>query len=266
MLWPTLTAAVILLLIFYAIDKWFYSKPGEAFPPASDPTPDAPIRITGKLNFVLLAAVLGCVLLSGLWNPGLEFRIYGTTLELQNVLRDIALLLIAWISWRYTRPSVRHANHFDWAPIVEIAKLFAGIFLTIIPAVAMLRAGHEGVMAPVLAIMSDLNGRPNDVLYFWMAGALSSFLDNAPTYLIFFNLAGGDAADLMGPLATTLTAISAGAVFMGANTYIGNAPNFMVKSIAQSRGVAMPTFLGYMAWSMLVLLPIFALLTLVFFR
>jgi len=101
--------------------------------------------------------------------------------------------------------------------------------------------------------------------YFWLTGALSSFLDNAPTYLVFFNLAGGDAGVLMGPLATTLVAISAGAVFMGANTYIGNAPNFMVKSIAESRGVRMPSFLGYLGWSMVVLVPIYGLLTLLFF-
>jgi len=103
-------------------------------------------------------------------------------------------------------------------------------------------------------------------MYFWATGVLSSFLDNAPTYLVFFNLAGGDAEVLMGPLATTLTAISAGAVFMGANTYIGNAPNFMVKSVAQARGVTMPGFFGYMVWSTLILLPVFALLTALFFH
>jgi Na+/H+ antiporter NhaD/arsenite permease-like protein len=109
MLWPTLTAALVLLAVFYALDRWYYRKPGEAFPPASDPTPAAPIRITGKINFIFLAAILASVLLSGLWKPGLEFRVYGTSLELQNVLRDVALLLIAWASWRYTRASVRRA-------------------------------------------------------------------------------------------------------------------------------------------------------------
>jgi len=120
-------------------------------------------------------------------------------------------------------------------------------------------------MAPLLVAVSDATGAPNDALYFWATGALSSFLDNAPTYLVFFNVAGGDPAVLMQQLATTLTAISAGAVFMGANTYIGNAPNFMVKSIAESRGVKMPSFLGYMGWSALILLPLFAVLTLLFF-
>ena len=120
-------------------------------------------------------------------------------------------------------------------------------------------------LADDVALVTGADGTPHDALYFWMTGALSSFLDNAPTYLVFFNLAGGDPAALMGPLASTLTAISCGAVFMGAMTYIGNAPNFMVRSIAESRGVKMPGFFGYLAWSMLILVPVFALLTLVFF-
>jgi Na+/H+ antiporter NhaD/arsenite permease-like protein len=266
MFWPMLTAAGILLALFYAIDAFLYKRTDEELPKRKDPTPDAPIRIDGKVNFVLLGAILGCVLGSGLWRPGLELTLYGTRLELQNVLRDMALLAIAWASWRLTPASVRKAHHFEWGPIIEVAKLFAGIFLTIIPAIAILRAGHEGAMAPLLALVTDDSGRPHDALYFWFAGALSSFLDNAPTYLVFFNLAGGDPVTLTGSLATTLTAISAGAVFMGANTYIGNAPNFMVKSIAQSRGVRMPGFFGYMAWSSLILLPLFALLTLLFFH
>jgi Na+/H+ antiporter NhaD/arsenite permease-like protein len=150
--------------------------------------------------------------------------------------------------------------------MLEVAKLFAAIFITIIPVIAMLRAGAQGAFAPLVAMVTDAGGSPNNAIYFWLTGILSSFLDNAPTYLVFFNVAGGDAAALMGPLAATLTAISAGAVFMGANTYIGNAPNFMVKSIAESRGVAMPSFLGYMLWSGAILLPLFGLLTVIFFK
>jgi Na+/H+ antiporter NhaD/arsenite permease-like protein len=121
-------------------------------------------------------------------------------------------------------------------------------------------------MAPLVALVTGPGGEPDNTMYFWMTGALSSFLDNAPTYLVFFNLAGGDAQALMGPLSATLTAISVGAAFMGANTYIGNAPNFMVMAVAQSRGVAMPSFFGYMAWSAVLLLPLFGLLTVLFFR
>ena len=109
------------------------------------------------------------------------------------------------------------------------------------------------------------DGQPVNIMYFWLTGALSSFLDNAPTYLVFFNTAGGDAGRLMADMAGTLTAISAGAVFMGANSYIGNAPNFMVRSIAEEQGVAMPSFFGYMAWSCGILLPLFALLSLIAF-
>jgi hypothetical protein len=128
------------------------------------------------------------------------------------------------------------------------------------------RAGSAGALAPVVAFSTGPDGLPDNRAYFWMTGLLSSFLDNAPTYLVFFNMAGGDPQALMGPLWDTLLAISAGSVFMGAMTYIGNAPNFMVRSIASERGIRMPSFLGYMGWSGAVLLPTFALVTVVFFR
>src|SRR3954453_21815572 len=130
----------------------------------------------------------------------------------------------------------------------------------------MLNAGRSGAFAWLLRAVTEPSGAPNEVAYFWLTGALSAFLDNAPTYLVFFELAGGDPARLMGPLAPTLEAISLGAVFMGANTYIGNAPNFMVYAIAREAGVNMPTFFGYMAWSFGILAPCFVLLTLVFLR
>jgi Na+/H+ antiporter NhaD/arsenite permease-like protein len=264
MLWPTLTASALLLTLFFAVDRWLW-RHGDERPPTMDPTPERPVEIEGKINFVLLAGVLALVLMSGMWKPDLEVVVYGTAVELQNVVRDAGLLAIAWASWRLTSRRVRQANHFSFGPIIEVAKLFAGIFITITPAIAMLRAGSNGVMAPLIHLVTGPDGRPDDVIYFWMTGALSSFLDNAPTYLVFFNLAGGDAATLMGPLGTTLVAISAGAVFMGANTYIGNAPNFMVKSIAESRGVRMPSFFGYLGWSLLVLVPVYTVLTLLFF-
>jgi Na+/H+ antiporter NhaD/arsenite permease-like protein len=264
MLLPTLTASLLLLALFFVLDRWFWRlEDGDAALP--DPTPDAPTSIDGKVNFLLLGGIVALVLMSGIWKPDLEIVVYGTPIELQNLARDGGLLAIAWASWRLTPRRTRAANHFSFAPIVEVAKLFAGIFITITPAIAMLRAGSDGVFAPLIAAVSGPDGRPNDVVYFWLTGALSSFLVNAPTYLVFFNLAGGDAAALTGPLATTLVAISAGAVFMGANTYIGNAPNFMVKSIAESRGVRMPSFFAYLGWSLLILGPIYGLLTLVFF-
>jgi len=257
--------AAMLLTLFYFIDRWYFARGDEARPARLDPTPDAPISVHGKLNFVALAGILIAVLASGIWRPELEINIFGAVLELQDVVRDLTLLAITWASWRFTPRRIRRAHDFEWGPIVEVAKLFAAIFLTIIPAIAILRAGQEGVMAPLVALVSDPTGVPNNALYFWLTGALSSVLDNAPTYLVFFNLAGGDPVTLMGPLSTTLTAISAGAVFMGAMTYIGNAPNFMVKSIAEKRGVKMPSFVGYLAWSTLILLPTFGVVTALFF-
>jgi Na+/H+ antiporter NhaD/arsenite permease-like protein len=147
----------------------------------------------------------------------------------------------------------------------EVAKLFAGIFLTIIPVLAMLKAGMQGPFAPVVAAVTRADGTPDPAMYFWAAGLLSSFLDNAPTYLVFFNIAGGDPQSLMTSLAPTLAAISAGAVFMGANSYIGNAPNLMVKAIAEDRGIQMPSFFGYMLWSIGILIPLFVLMTLIWF-
>jgi Na+/H+ antiporter NhaD/arsenite permease-like protein len=133
-----------------------------------------------------------------------------------------------------------------------------------VPVLAMLRAGVQGPFAPLVGLVSNPDGSANNAAYFWLSGGLSSFLDNAPTYLVFFELAGGDPARLMGPLAPTLEAISLGAVFMGANTYIGNAPNFMVYAIAREGGVRMPSFFGYLAWSAAILTPCFALVTALF--
>ena len=146
-----------------------------------------------------------------------------------------------------------------------MAKLFAGIFITIIPVIAMLRAGESGAFGAIVRAVSDTGSQPINIMYFWITGVLSSFLDNAPTYLVFFNTASGDAHTLMTVLPSTLAAISAGAVFMGANSYIGNAPNMMVKAIAEERGIRMPSFFGYMGWSMVILMPLFLIMSLLFF-
>ena len=129
----------------------------------------------------------------------------------------------------------------------------------------MLKAGTSGAFAPLIALVSTADGQPIPAVYFWLTGGLSSVLDNAPTYLVFFNLAGGDPQVLMGRDAATLLAISAGAVFMGAMTYIGNAPNFMVLAICKERGIPMPSFFGFVGWSAVFLVPVFVLLTVLFF-
>lgn len=258
---------VVLLALFYVIDRHYYLNREEELPHAQDPTPDSPaIRIEGKINFVLLLAVIGLVLMSGLWKPGIAFDVMGTEVPLPALLRDVLLIGVTLVSLFATPHAARSGNEFNWEPMLEVGKLFAGIFLTIIPVIAMLKAGTDGAFAGVIRAVSDGNGQPIDSMYFWATGILSSFLDNAPTYLVFFNTAGGDAATLMTRDASTLAAISAGAVFMGANTYIGNAPNLMVKAIAESRGVRMPSFFGYMAWSCAVLVPLFLVMTFLFFH
>jgi Na+/H+ antiporter NhaD/arsenite permease-like protein len=221
------------------------------------------LRVSGGINLLLIAGIIAAILASATWKPGISFDVYGTTVELQNIARDAALLLIAVLSLALTPNEHREANGFTWEPIMEVAILFAGIFVCIIPMLAVLDAGKDGALSWLLAAVTAGDGSPHDVAYFWLTGALSAFLDNAPTYLVFFELAGGDARELMGPLASTLKAISMGAVYMGAMTYVGNAPNFMVYAIAVERGVKMPSFFGYMVWSALVLLPVFGLLTFV---
>lgn len=263
LLGPMLFLCGALLLIFYLLDRHFYLNREERKP--VDPTPDSALRLEGRFNFVLLGAVVGLVLMSGLWKPGVATELLGTPLEWQNLLRDGALLLVILLSLRLTPKSARAGNEFSWGPMLEVGKLFAAIFLTIAPVIAMLRAGEEGAFAAAVRAVTGPDGKPVDVMYFWMTGLLSSFLDNAPTYLVFFNTASGDARELMGPLASTLAAISAGAVFMGANSYIGNAPNMMVKAIAEERGIRMPSFFGYLAWSGAILIPLFIVMSFLFF-
>lgn len=261
----TLCISLALLLLFFIVDTWLYNKEGKPLPPHEPGAKEEKIGLEGVINFVFLAGVVAVVLASGMINLGTWMEIYGVPVEGQNLMRDICLLILAGLSWKYTSRECRTKNGFTWAPIEEVAKLFFGIFLSMIPAIAILRAGTEGALAPLIRMVSTPDGQPVNAMYFWLTGALSSFLDNAPTYLVFFNTAGGDAQHLMTDMASTLIAISAGAVFMGANTYIGNAPNFMVRSIAESTGVKMPSFFGYMGWSCGILLPTFAVLTWIVF-
>ncbi|KQU84401.1 sodium:proton antiporter [Variovorax sp. Root318D1] len=260
----TLFLVGLLLALFYVIDRHHYRKEGVL---PIDPTPDTRrVGFDGAANFWLLGGVVFLVLLSGIWKTPVGFDVFGTHVGLPGLVRDVGLIAITLLSFKTTSAKVHADNQFEWGPMAEVAKLFAGIFLTIIPVIAMLKAGANGPFAAVIAAVTKPDGQPDPAMYFWASGILSSFLDNAPTYLVFFNTAGGDAATLMTTYATTLAAISAGSVFMGANSYIGNAPNLMVKAIAESRGVRMPSFFGYMGWSVAVLIPLFVLSTFIFFR
>ncbi len=258
----TALTAGIVLAAFVAIDVWYYRKDRRIELVDEPPVPFA-IGVRGGINIGLIALVIGAILGSAIWKPGVAFDVYGTRLALENLARDGALIVIALASLALTRDEHREANGFSWEPIREVAYLFAGIFICIIPVLAALAAGENGSLAWLLDAVTHRGGGPNDAAYFWLTGVLSALLDNAPTYLVFFELAGGDAGRLMGELGSTLAAISMGAVFMGALSYIGNAPNFMIYAIATERGVKMPSFFGYLLWSCAVLLPVFALLTFV---
>jgi Na+/H+ antiporter NhaD/arsenite permease-like protein len=260
----TMFILAVLLALFYAIDRHYYRKEGVL---PVDPTPDTKrIGFDGAVNFWLLGGVVVFVLISGFWKSPVSFDVFGTQVGLPGLVRDFGLIAITLLSLKITAAKVHADNQFEWGPMLEVAKLFAGIFLTIIPVIAMLKAGTQGPFGAIVSAVTRADGQPDPAMYFWATGVLSSFLDNAPTYLVFFNTAGGDPAALMTTYASTLAAISAGAVFMGANTYIGNAPNLMVKAIAESRGVRMPSFFGYMAWSVSILVPLFIVSTFIFFR
>ena len=259
----TVLVAGILLALFYVYDSYLYKKEGVIAP---DRTPDSKVRIMGLESLVFVAVIIGAVLLRAEWKPGISFKVLGVDLALQDIASNLIMLAAAFASLKFARKEYREANGFNWGPILEVAKLFAGIFVCIVPVLAILAAGKGGAAAPLVALVTNPDGSPNNVMYFWLTGVLSSFLDNAPTYLVFFELAGGNPQELMGKLAITLAAISTGAVYMGANTYIGNAPNFMVYAIAKDMGVKMPSFFGYMLWSGAILIPIFVLVTFMFFR
>jgi Na+/H+ antiporter NhaD/arsenite permease-like protein len=270
--------SVILIAIFFIVDTFMFKREGGVVP---DDGTREPIRVDGLFNLIFLLGIIAAVLMSGTFKWG-EVNILGVHVYWQNIARDVLIVVMGLLSLRFTPFSgeLRQANEFSWEPIEEVAKVFAGIFITIIPALAILKAGENGALSGLIGAMKE------PVHYFWITGILSSFLDNAPTYLTFFNTALGklgltDAPDIVivpqiisGQLAgpehlkfkELLTAISVGAVFMGANTYIGNAPNFMVKAIAEQSGIRMPSFFGYMLWSVVILVPLFVIVTFVFLR
>jgi len=261
---PTLFSSTVLLAVFYVLDRALTSRePPEA---REKPSETMRIEILGAHNVALLLAIVGVVLASSVIDPALQVHIFGTDVGIDSIVRCAGLIAIAAISLATTRRFIRIENAFNWGPIVEVALLFIGIFVTIIPALAILQAGEKGDLAALVQLVTRADGTPDPSIYFWVTGILSGFLDNAPTYLVFFNLAGGDPQELMTTLAHVLAAISGGAVFFGAMTYIGNAPNFMVKTICEERGIKMPSFFAFMAWSVTILLPLFALNTLLFFH
>jgi Na+/H+ antiporter NhaD/arsenite permease-like protein len=261
-----LTVVVLLLVIYFFLDTYHYRKEN-ASPP--DDGVKEPLKVEGTYNFLFLAGIVGSVLMSGIVDWG-EINTLGIHRAVQDWTRDGLLIVMGILSLVATPIQLREDNDFTWFPIIEVAYLFIGIFITMIPCLAILRAGPHGALAFLV------NSVVEPFQYFWVTGALSSFLDNAPTYLTFFNTAlgsfySGMAESQSVPLLMTenaiyLKAISAGAVFFGACSYIGNAPNFMVRSISEEAGTPMPSFFGYiLKYTLIFLLPCFVVVTFIFF-
>jgi Na+/H+ antiporter NhaD/arsenite permease-like protein len=262
-----LLVSTVLLVVYFFLDTYFYRKEKTQAPPEDGVK--QPLKIEGLYNFLLLGGVIGAVLLSGMVEWG-EVNTLGVHRAVQDWVRDGLLIAMGTISLIVTPIRLREDNEFTWFPIIEVAYLFIGIFITMIPCLLILKAGTKGHLAFLI------NAVKQPYHYFWITGALSSFLDNAPTYLTFFNTALGSFFAglseaqaiplLMTEKAHYLQAISAGAVFFGACSYIGNAPNFMVRSIAEEAGTPMPSFFGYiLKYSLVFLIPSFIITTLVFF-
>jgi Na+/H+ antiporter NhaD/arsenite permease-like protein len=262
-----LTVVVILLLIYFIIDTYHFRK--EAVTAPEEEGVKEALKLEGTHNFLFLAGIVGSVLMSGMVNWG-QVNTFGIHRFVQDYVRDGLLILMGVLSLLTTPVRIRDNNNFSWFPIIEVAYLFIGIFITMIPCLLILKAGANGA----LAFLTNSVTQP--MHFFWVTGALSSFLDNAPTYLTFFNSALGRFYSgmteaqavplLMSEKAIYLEAVAAGAVFFGACSYIGNAPNFMVRSISEEAGTPMPSFFGYiLKYSLAYLVPTFVVVTLIFF-
>ncbi len=251
-----------LLVIFYAIDTYFFKK-DKNFHHNKDKYED--IHYAGGVNVFLLILLLVAVVFFGSIPSLGNWQIFGINYGINEFARNIFLLGLIIASKLLTHESYHRENGFNFHPIIEVAKLFFGIFICLLPIIAILSERENGALRGLFQIILDENGQAIPSAYYWLTGLLSSFLDNAPTYLVFFNAAGGNPEYLMGEGANILAAISAGAVFMGANSYIGNAPNLMVKSIAEHRHIKMPSFFGYCLWALCILGPLLWLNAWVFY-
>jgi Na+/H+ antiporter NhaD/arsenite permease-like protein len=253
-------------LIYYLLDRRFYLNEKKQ----NIPLQKEPFHIQGLYNLFLIFLIIAVLLFSGKANlPKVNF--FGIDLSLNSLIRDILLLGILVISHFITPYEIKAKNEFSWYPIKEVIIIFFGLFITMIPAVQILLSGEKGAFGP------QIQGMDKPYHYFYGSGMFSALLDNAPSYLTFLSallgkfyqgLPEGTALSLLiKEHPKYLLAISCGAVFWGAMTYIGNAPNFMVKSIAEERGIPMPSFFGYVfKYSLPILFPLFVLLSLIFFR
>lgn len=263
MIFPFLSMAIPLLLLFYGVDKYYYNKETSGHKPHV--RENFTFSIEGKINFILLLGLVAIILLTSFWKTSDTIPLFDVSIPIPDLTRDLCLLFLGLLSILLTPKDCHYKNKFSWEPFLEIVKIFFAIFITIIPILAILEAKEKGILYPIITSLSDEKGVPLSSYYFWATGLFSAFLDNAPTYLVFFKTAGGDPSTFINLYPTTLLAISCGAVFMGALTYIGNAPNFMVKVLAEEQKVKMPNFFMYCALSCVVLLPLLGLVTYFFF-
>ena len=240
----------VLCLLFFVVDTILFKKETGHFQTIRD---NISFEIKGAKNLFFLALVLFTVIICQFKG---SFEIFGESYNYSSVCRNVILLLIAALSLKFTQKRIREENGFNFAPIREVAEFFIAIFITVAPILSILSKGENGSLAGIFHWIAP-GGEFILSKCFWASGLLSSVLDNAPTFLIFFHLASGNAAELMTTKAAILTSFSISTVFMGALTYIGNAPNLMVKSISQHHGIKVPSFLGYMGWSIGILAPIF---------
>ena len=270
--WPTVNLfpsmafmVAILIPMYFLIDTYYFNKEGRPEPPAEATAQlGEKLGLEGKANLLLLPGILGAVLMSGTFELR-TFTIYHVDLQPTSLLRDAILVGLVFLSLKITSPENRRLNEFDWYPIQEVAKVFLGIFITMVPTLLILQAGTEGALAFLIASVTDQYGQPINFAYFWITGFLSCWLDNVPTYMVYFFVAGADPIQLMGELSNTLVALSMGTVFFGAMTYIANAPNLMVRAIAEGQGVPMPSFFGFFFRAVLILWPIFLVYSFIFF-
>lgn len=264
---PTMLTTLILLVIYYFIDLHYFKKQKSHM----HDTDYKRLGIDGAVNLLLLIFAIVAVVVSSS-DLGIAFSLFGVEVNYAEIIELAMLGALTWLSVKATSPEIRKYNNFTWHPILEVGKLFAGIFITMSPLIAILRAGNAGAMSTLVASLTTPEGSPVNGVYYWASGMLSAFLDSAPAYLVFFNMAAAPAESLhflaqnymTGVVPQTLIAITMGASFMGALSYIGNAPNMMIKAIAEENGIKMPSFFGYMVWSFGILIPIFILMQLLF--
>lgn len=266
LLMPTIFSVGAVLAIYFVLDTYIYrNEPRNMLVHIKK----VPFSIEGAGNLAFVPLIVGSAFASS-YDFGTAFTLFHVDVQLALVGEVAALLGITALSVKLTSKETRKRNGFTWGPIQEVAKLFAGIFITMEPLIAMLKAGADGPMGFIIRSLSDSAGKPVNALYFWFSGILSGFLDSAPAYIVFFNTASCEAQNpalyMMTTAEPTLLAITAGASFMGALSYIGNAPNMMVKAIAEETDVQMPSFFGYCLWAFAVLTPVFLLVTKLFIK